>query len=291
MLGAIAFHIFLLATGEPLLNEAWPRSANAPLHEIGRGIAVVFSPDLSVPNNCRFYKALGFACFDDSDWTRVLSAIRTHNAVHPNRPIRTVVLETHGTNGHGLKLQNSTDPQAERSYISVGALQERLEPAGIRYVILSACNSGRLLRPSIYRHLDPNPGDKLFLPATCGIIGASPRSDPARSSVTILAPASSHVEMTVVGAIHELRPATRNAIMNAAAEAGIKLPPQFAVSDAMMQMISRDPALRLTRAVPVEELSRERTTAATSEALFAAFVGHLEKAASRGGNVTMRLHD
>src|SRR5512134_2520137 len=85
--------------------------------ESGRGVAIVFSPDLSVPGNCDFYSALGFACFEDTDWTRVLAAIRDHGEM------RVVVLETHGTNGHGLKLQRSKDPQAERSYVSVAALQ------------------------------------------------------------------------------------------------------------------------------------------------------------------------
>src|SRR5207249_1591720 len=46
-----------------LLSRAWPDPPPAKVSEIGRGIGVVFSPDLSVPGNCRFYQALGFACF------------------------------------------------------------------------------------------------------------------------------------------------------------------------------------------------------------------------------------
>src|SRR5205807_2394582 len=130
----------------------------ARIDQIGHGIGVVFSPDLSVSDNCRFYQALGFACFQDADWSRVLDEIHRYNIDHPDRRISTLILETHGTNGNGLKLQRSYNPQAERSYISVGALQQRLEPEGIYNVMISACNAGRLLRPYIYNQLDPYNG-------------------------------------------------------------------------------------------------------------------------------------
>src|SRR5688572_1355686 len=156
-----------------LLARAWPISPGAPLSDVGRGIAIVFSPDLTVPGNCSFYQALGFSCYVDADWTRIVDAIRSHNTSYPERSIRTLILETHGTNGHGLRVQKSKAPKADRSYISVGALQERLEMYGVRYIIIGACNSGRLLRPMILRTLDSDPGDKLFLPATCGIVNAS----------------------------------------------------------------------------------------------------------------------
>src|SRR5437867_2487935 len=136
-----------------LLLHAWPGAQAKKVSEIGRGIGVVFSPDLSVENNCRFYEALGFACFQDADWTNILTGIHTFNLLNPDRRIGTLILETHGTNGNGLKVQQSYDPAAQRSYISVGALQERLENDGVFYVIISACNSGRLLRPAIYNHL------------------------------------------------------------------------------------------------------------------------------------------
>src|SRR5438045_3050963 len=189
-----------------LVARAMPYDPYARLSEIGHGVGIVFTPDLSVPGNCRFYASLGFACFEDADWTNVLDDIRLHNIFHPENRIRTLILETHGTNGNGLKVQRSYAPNADRSYISVGALQERLEPDGIRYIIISACNSGRLLRPSIYRALDPNPGDKLFLPATCGIVGASNSFDGSRSRVTIITPASSHIETSLAGKVRELAP-------------------------------------------------------------------------------------
>src|SRR5262249_7526408 len=113
--------------GLRLLGTAWPETQVTRVSDIGRGIGVVFSPDLSVTGNCRFYQSLGFACFQDADWSRILDQIHRHNATHPGQRIYTLVLETHGTNGNGLKLQKSYAPTAERSYIAVGALQERLE--------------------------------------------------------------------------------------------------------------------------------------------------------------------
>src|SRR6185369_12181948 len=161
---AFAARLQAITPTEYLLAKAWPYEPKTKIAETGRGVGIVFSPDLSVPGNCRFYQSLGFACFEDADWDAVLSGIRTYNILYPERAIRTLILETHGTNGNGLKLQQSYDPAADRSYISVGALQERVEPDGVRYIVISACNSRRLLRPAIYRALDPYNGDKLFLP-------------------------------------------------------------------------------------------------------------------------------
>lgn len=268
---------------DALLARAWPYAPYARLTDLGSGIAVVFSPDLSVPGNCRFYSALGFACFADASWSAVLDGIHTHNAVHPERAIRTVVLETHGTNGNGLKLQQSHDPDAERSYISVGALQERLEPDGVRFIIISACNSGRLLRSSIYNTLDPENGDKLFLPATCEIIGATPDFDPARSEVTVITPASSHIEMTVVGSVRELAPATRRLIARSAAAAGVGRPRDFAMSDLMMQMIIHDPRLQLRVGGGADALSRTMSGEDASEALLAAVFHRLNQLGRREG--------
>ncbi|GAC1396734.1 MAG: hypothetical protein NVSMB68_13370 [Thermoanaerobaculia bacterium] len=260
---------------ELLLARAWPYESYARLTELGTGVAVVFSPDLSVPGNCRFYRALGFSCFDDADWSRVLDAIHLQNARFPERAIRTIVLETHGTNGNGLKLQRSHDPDAERSYISVGALQERLEPEGVRYVIISACNSGRLLRPSIYRTLDPDPGDSLFLPATCGIVDADGTFNPEGSAVTVITPASSHIEMTVVGSVNEMAPHARRLLIHSAESEGLAAPGEFAISDVMMGMITHDRSLQLRIGGGVDALSRAKTDEDVSEKLFAAFLRRL----------------
>jgi len=264
-----------------LLARAWPYARVASLSDLGKGIAIVFSPDLSVPGNCRFYTALGFACFEDTDWSRVLEGIRRYNASHPDRYVRTLVLETHGTNGNGLKLQESKDPTAERSYISVGALQERLEPEGLCYILISACNSGRLLRPSIYRDLDPNPGDKLFLPASCGIINASGNWDPALSRVAVITPASSNVEMTVVGSVRELTKRARKRVNDSALAAGIKPPKQFVISDMVMLIISGNKNLRLREGGHVEDLSKVKSSATVSERLFRRFVKEIDARARR----------
>lgn len=278
----------LLATGAHadttslgLLARAWPEAKPARVGEIGRGIGVVFSPDLSVKDNCRFYQALGFACFEDADWERILGDIHRFNVLYPESRISTLVLETHGTNGNGLKLQQSYDPDAERSYIAVGALQERLERDGIDHVIISACNSGRLLRPQIYSRLDPNNGDKLFLDPTCGILNASDTFDPKRSPVVVLTPKSSHIETTLVGSVSELRPSARKALLAAAKAKGIKPPKQFAVSDMMVQMLVRDPKLSLAANSYVEEFSKTVTPTDRSEELFTKFLTYVNAVAEK----------
>lgn len=266
-----------------LLARAWPAAPYAELAEIGAGVGIVFSPDLSVPGNCRFYQTLGFACFDSADWNDVLDGIRKHNT-NPSRRIRTLVLETHGTNGNGLKLQVGKKPDDARSYISVGALQERTEPHGIRYIVISACNSGRLLRPEIYRVLDPNNGDKLFLPATKGIVNASDGFRPWRSRITVITPAASQIETTLIGNLRELAPATRDTLTRLAKTRGVKLPKQFAISEMLIQMLLRDPHLELRTGGPwAEELSKTQTTPEASERIFDGFVAHLNYVAARDG--------
>jgi hypothetical protein len=271
---------------EVLLAKAWPAAQVAGLDELGTGIGVVFTPDLSVKDNCRFFQALGFACFESADWLEVLSDIHAYNISHPGRRIRTLVLETHGTNGNGLKLQAGKKPEDDRSYIAVAALQEMLEPVGVRYVILSACNSGRLLRPEIYRKLDPKNGDKLFLPANRGIIDATDEFDPKRTTSTVITPATSHIETTLVGSLSELAPETREALAAAAKKRDIELPQQFAVSEMLIQMLLRDPELQLRTGAHVEELSKEQTTPETSEKIFRSFVDHLDALAARRGTQT-----
>jgi hypothetical protein len=264
-----------------LLNHAWPNVASTRISDIGRGIGVVFSPDLSVDDNCRFYQSLGFACFQGADWEKVLDDVHRYNVLYPERRIFTLVLETHGTNGNGLKVQTSYDPDAERSYVSAGALQQKLEPEGIYYVIISACNSGRLLRPSIYNQLDPNNGDKLFLPATKGIVNASPDFIASRSAVTIITPQSSHIETTLVGKVAELSPASRRAITESARTLGIVPPKEFAVSDMMVAMLTRDPQLRLDSGTYVDELSRDTAPVDRSEQLFTKFVRFVNRVAAK----------
>jgi hypothetical protein len=267
---------------ESLLARAWPAAPYASLGNIGAGIGIVFSPDLTVPGNCRFYKALGFACFESADWLQIVGDIHSWNMNHPSNRIRTLILETHGTNGNGLRVQKGKKPDDDRSYISVGALQEWVEPVGVRNIMISACNSGRLLRPEIYLKLNRDPGDPLFLPATLGIIDATDSFDPSRTRVTVITPVSSHIENTLVGALRELAPSTRKALEAAAKEHDVTLPKQFAVSEILIMMILRDPELQLQSGADFTEvLSKEQTSAATSERIFKAFVDHLNYIAAR----------
>jgi hypothetical protein len=265
-----------------LLARAWPSSSYTSLEELGTGVGVVFTPDLSVRGNCRFYKALGFACFESADWLEVLRGIHEHNSSGERPPIHTLLLETHGTNGHGLKLQNGKKPRDHRSYIAVAALQEILEPVGVRYIIISACNSGRLLRPEIYRRLDRDPGDILFLPPTLGVIDATDDFDPRRSKVTVITPANSAIETTLVGSFGELDASARRRIEAAAKKRNIILPNQFAISEMLIRILLRSPELELRTGAHVEEKSDYQTPARASEELFQSFVAHLESLASRG---------
>lgn len=272
--------LFAIDSSETLLARAWPYQTSPRVTELGRGIGIVFSPDLSVPGNCRFYDSLGFACFDEPDWDKVLESIARFNEKHADAPIRTLLLETHGTNGNGLKLQRSYEPKAARSYISVGALQQRVETMGVQYVVISACNSGRLLRPSIYLKLDPNNGDKLFLPATRGIINATPEFDPTVSNVMVLTPVASHIETSLVGRVRELAPSTRRLIAKSAAEHHLQAPKQFAVSDMLIQILLHDPRLEVTTGAHVDELSKDIDPQSMSEGLFSSFVAYLNSLAA-----------
>jgi len=278
---AFAARLQAITPTEYLLAKAWPYEPKTKIAETGRGVGIVFSPDLSVPGNCRFYQSLGFACFEDADWDAVLSGIRTYNILYPERAIRTLILETHGTNGNGLKLQQSYDPAADRSYISVGALQERVEPDGVRYIVISACNSRRLLRPAIYRALDPYNGDKLFLPATLGIINASEDWDPERSRIVVATPATSHIEQTLAGTLRELSPTTRRALTVSARALGIEPPKQFAVSEMFMQMLLRDSTLELATNESIDQLSRDMTPESRGEKLFRSFVKYVDHLSAR----------
>jgi hypothetical protein len=264
-----------------LLKRAWPAASLSGLDELGTGVGIVFTPDLSVKNNCRFYQALGFACFESADWLQILSDIHSYNLSHPGRRVRTLILETHGTNGHGLKVQAGKKESDDRSYVSVAALQEILEPVGVRYIIISACNSGRLLRPEIYRKLNRQPGDKLFLTPTRGIIDATDDFDPKRTTVTVITPGTSQIETTLVGSVRELAPSTRKAIEEAAKKHDVMLPKQFAISEMLIRMLIRDPKLVLRTGESVEALSKVQTTVDESEKLFQSFVSHIDFVAAR----------
>jgi hypothetical protein len=249
--------------------EPRPMQECSPLSSIGRGVAVVFSPDLSVGDNCAFYGRLGFACYESASWEAVVDDIRCRNAsAAPDDAISVVILEAHGTNGNGLKLQVSDATNAWRSYAAVGAVAERLGSAGVRYCVLAACNSRRLLRPEIYQRLDRT---RLFLPATLGIMNGS-RDEPEDSGVRLLARADSHIESLSIGTTGELSASTLRALGIRDGESMT-----FVVSDMLAQLVTRDPSLDLRPATPVQKLKLVTPEDKDADDLFARFVERLDR--------------
>ncbi|HVR42048.1 MAG TPA: hypothetical protein VMS56_01280 [Thermoanaerobaculia bacterium] len=255
-----------------------PRPA---IEAIGSGTAIVFTPDLALPGNRRFYEGLGFVYFEASDWREVARSIARANVLSPGRPIDGVVLETHGTNGHGLKLQRSKDPGDLRSYISIGGLQETLEKAGVGRAYVSACNAGRLFRPGIYRELDREPGDPLFLPPTLGIVNASRGFDPEASAVRLLRRKDSHLETLMHGSSVELGSCSRAAIERDGGEV------RFVISTMLIQILTEDARLELTDQGWVAERSRHDFTPAEAEELFRRFAAWLEARACEANQGTV----
>jgi hypothetical protein len=245
------------------------------LSRIGEGVAVVFSPDLAQPGNRLFYERLGFAYFEDPSWAVMLEQLRAR--VADGFPLEAIVLETHGTNGHGLKVQAGKYPADARSYISVGALQEALEEAGVERCYLSACNAGRLLRPEIYNVLDPTVKDPLFLPATLGIIDASLEFDPALSRVEILRRRQSNLETLIHGKSSEFSPAVRQLL----GQRPENPPFRFVVSTMLIQLVLKDPRMELISKGHVQRTSRANLSRKESERLFQRFLKHLEMVAGR----------
>ncbi|HEX6160798.1 MAG TPA: hypothetical protein VF111_11570 [Thermoanaerobaculia bacterium] len=246
----------------------------SPLTALGRGVAIVFSPDLSLQNNCAFYQRLGFVCYATPSWEEVVDDIRRRNAsASPEEAISTVILEAHGTMGNGLKLQTSSARNAPRSYASVGALRERLGAAGVRDAILAACNSRRLLRPAIHDRLDR---ERLHLPATLGIMDAAGQTT-AGTGPRILARADSHIEGVSEARTDELSPPTLRAL-GLAEDA----PMTFVVSDIFVQLVTAHPLLDLREATPINRLKLVRPQDAYAEDLFTRFVDHLHRLATAG---------
>lgn len=235
------------------------------LSRVGTSTAIVFSPDFADQENREFYERLGFLYIETPDWRLVVEQIRDHNADPAREPVRALLVESHGTNGHGLKLQASKRESAARSYISIGALQEKLAGTGIEAVILSACNSGRLLRPEIYNALDRDVDDALFLPATLGVIDATPQFDRESSPVKVLRRAQSNLESLLHGSTAELQPEFR-ALLHADDEIW-----RFAVSTMLIQLLTGDQTLELVSEGFVREKSRADLSPARSEQLFQQF--------------------
>ena len=251
---------------------AAPATMHSPLRAIGRGAAIVFSPDLSIKSTCPFYERLGFACYATASWEEVVEDIRCRNAsAAPEDAISVVILEAHGTHGNGLKLQASKARNARRSYAAIGALSERLGAAGVRYGVLAACNARRLLRPEIYHALDT---ERLFLPATLGVMNAG-SGESEESGVRFYVRADSHIESLSVGTTAELSSATLHAL---GLTSGDRM--TFAVSDMFVQLVTRDPSLDLREATPVNRLKLITPEDAYADDLFKQFVTHLDRLAT-----------
>jgi hypothetical protein len=261
------------------VEPVWPNPSELRgLSAIGAHAAIVFSPDFSVPTNRFFWEGLGFLYVEDASWERALDAIERHNAESPDHAVETVFVTSHGANGNGLKLQTGHDPADPRSYVSIGVLQERLGRAGVRRVVIAACNTSRLFRPDVYNRLDRTVRDKLFLPATLGYVEASDGFDPAGSTVTVVRRADNQKENTTEGSVAELSPAARRALgLDDAAARRTR----FVVSDLFVQMLTADPKLRLTSGGYVSHVVMEGADNARSDRMFRAFVKVLDSVATR----------
>lgn len=232
----------------------------------------MFSPDLAVPGNRLFYERLGFLYVETADWREAFRELQARNDKEAGS-IDMVVVETHGTNGTGLKLQEGKKPFDPRSYVAMGALQEALANAGVRIGVITACNSGRLFRPEIYNILLPNPEEPLFLPATLGIVHASTGFDATTSNVTLLRPLRSNLESLVEGDIRELSPPVV-ALFGDPPTLGDS---RFVMSTLLIQILLQDPRLRLVASGYEVKASRDNLPIAEREAFFNHFLEFLDK--------------
>jgi hypothetical protein len=241
------------------IREVWrAHSPYLTLDEIGSGKGIVFSPDLSAPGNREFYRALGFAYFEDPDWHVVVEEIKKYNTTHLRNRIESLLVMSHGTNGDALKLQAGSQPDAPRSYIAPAALQENLEGTGIRYCLLAACNAGRLFRSANYRTVQADAGNPLFEPPTLGIINASKDFNPDKSSITIARRAESHLEVINECGLSELSPAAV-AELTEDSKGDLTAESHIAVPEMLIQLLLKDEELRLVLASAEIQKSRAET--------------------------------
>ncbi|HXD32988.1 MAG TPA: hypothetical protein VN643_17825 [Pyrinomonadaceae bacterium] len=243
------------------LRAGWTESHKIKsLCELGRGKGIVFSPDLSEPGNREFFQALGFAYFEDADWHKVLQQVKAYNKAHRESPIEVLLIQSHGTNGDGLKLQTSNQAAAPRSYISAGGLLENLENSGVRICLLAACNAGRLLRPENFHEVKASEGNRLFEPATLGIISSTAEFDPADSTIAIGRRAESHIEVINECRIAEFAPNARTALI-AGSNGRLKAATRIAVPEMLIQLLVDDEHLKLVS----EGFELERSFAETND--------------------------
>lgn len=259
------------------------------LCEIGRGKGIVFSPDLSEPGNREFFRGLGFAYFEDPDWHNVLAQVKAYNHAHPESPIEVLLIQSHGTNGDALKLQKGSQPEADRSYISIGGLLENLEGSGVHTCLLAACNAGRLLRPENFHEVKASEGNRLFEPATLGIINASKDYDSTSSNITIGRRAESHIEVINECQLSEFAPATRASLI-AGSNGRLKNASRLAVPEMLIQLLLEDRRLNLVSEGFEVAKSSAETNDSYREQLISRFfhfvnaVGEKDSRSSRGSS-------
>jgi hypothetical protein len=246
----------------------------ARLKKLGERRAIVFSPDFAASGNRQLYEGLGFVYLESADWRLVLKEIMQVNRSRTNGSIREIFFETHGSNGNGLKLQRSQLRSAPRSYISLGALQENLAAAGVDRAILGACNTGRLYRPEIYRKLDMSVKDPTVLPATLGVVNASPKFNPSTSPVELIRRTDSRLEQTSEGQYRELPASVRRALDLPASTK------PFTVSNMFIQTIMKDDRLQVTSRGYVRKISKDTESEPDNEAIFQSFLKFLDDIAS-----------
>ena len=262
------------------IREVWAASPTTrSMKDIGRGKGIVFSPDLSEPGNREFYTALGFAYFEDADWQVVLGQLKAFDA-HGQNPVRVLLVQAHGTNGDALKLQNGRQPDAPRSYISPAGLLERLAGTGVRICVLAACNAGRLFRPANYQFVRAEEGNRLFEPATLGIINASPGFKPAHSGITIARRSESHIEVINECHLSEFSPATQSRLLETSI-GGLKGTSCIAVPEMLIQLLLRDDQLHLVSEGFETTPSRAETDDNDRERLISRFLHFVDSASER----------
>jgi len=262
-------------------NHPGTDSHSGRLSELGRGKGIVFSPDLSEPGNREFYRALGFAYFEDPDWHSVLKQIGEFNKAHPADRIETLLIQSHGTNGDALKLQNGKQPDAPRSYIAPAALQENLEGTGVRVCLLAACNAGRLFRPENYLTVRADEGNHLFEPPTLGIINASANFDPKRSSVTIARRVESHIEVINECRVSELSARVQVELLKGS-DGSLKPSSRIAIPEMLIQLLLKDNELRLVAWGHEMEKSRAETNDGLREHLITRFLRFVDAVSANG---------
>ena len=254
----------LASPADEIARQLWPPEF-ASIEELGRGKAIVFTPDLAPQGNRAFYERLGFEYFESTSWIETYDWIRALNSRPREYPIRTLILEVHGSNGYGLTLQSGRAPGDARSYATVGSLEEHLEDTGITVAVVGACNAGRLFRASISVAIDSHP-ERGVLPATREIVNASAGFVRGDRGVTVIRRRQSHLDTTMEGDRREFKRQARELLGGTS---------RFAISSLFIQMLLDDDSLQMAGEECDPQLSFAKLPRETSESLMQRFIALL----------------